>query len=375
MLTTPITATENKMAPGRTQTVPARESVPYQQLPSTPRGRKLAAMQRAYGNQAVLRMLENAALRDGGLQRKCACGASAAGGECASCAAEREAALQRSATDRDSPAAVPPIVDQVLRSSGQPLDATTRAFMESRFGHDFSQVRVHTDAQAARSARAVGALAYTVGSDIAFAEGHFNPDSAPGSFLLAHELVHTLQQQRSTSRPPSGNIGQLLIGDPNDRSEAEADAFAEQALAPSHFSGTGMQIKSVGPSSTEPVLARYDCAKLKYRDCTTGVYKCGYGNSGTCGWVGPTRGGCICVGADKPPVAKVLAVLAILGLSILLLATIIAALADPEPATKLGLAGLSAAEIALLLSLLGYENPSGSGPTADVQTETEEEVA
>ena len=61
---------------------------------------------------------------------------------------------------------MPSIVHEVLRSPGQPLDATTRGFMEPRFGYDFRAVRVHTDSQAAESARAVNALAYTVGRDV-----------------------------------------------------------------------------------------------------------------------------------------------------------------------------------------------------------------
>src|SRR5258708_11313667 len=64
--------------------------------------------------------------------------------------------------------AVPPIVHEVLNSSGQPLDASTRAFMEPRFGHDFSRVRVHSDPRATDSAREVNALAYTVGRDVVF---------------------------------------------------------------------------------------------------------------------------------------------------------------------------------------------------------------
>src|SRR5262245_53254386 len=75
---------------------------------------------------------------------------------------------------------VPPIAHNVLRAPGQPLDTTTRAFMEPRFGRDFSQVRVHASTQAAESARAVNALAYTVGNDIAFAEGRYAADTTAG---------------------------------------------------------------------------------------------------------------------------------------------------------------------------------------------------
>ncbi|MGB6686561.1 MAG: DUF4157 domain-containing protein [Terracidiphilus sp.] len=93
-----------------------------------------------------------------------------------------------------SVASAPPAVHRVLGSSGQPLDAETRAFMEPRFGRDFSQVRLHTDAASAESARSVGALAYTVGQHIAFGAGSYNPSSESGRNLLAHELAHTVQQ-------------------------------------------------------------------------------------------------------------------------------------------------------------------------------------
>ena len=104
-------------------------------------------------------------------------------------------------TETDIPSVVP-IVHDVLSSPGQPLDASTRTFMESRFGHDFSQVRVHTDERAAESARTVNALAYTVGQDIVFKEGHYQPSVPAGQPLLAHELAHVVQQGRGGSIPP-----------------------------------------------------------------------------------------------------------------------------------------------------------------------------
>ena len=109
--------------------------------------------------------------------------------------------LQRFAVSAARPEEVPPVVDEVLRSPGQALDDTTRAAMQTRFGFDFSQVRVHTDARAAASARAVNALAYTVGRDVVFAEGHYAPGTPTGAHLLAHELTHVVQQ-RGTGTPP-----------------------------------------------------------------------------------------------------------------------------------------------------------------------------
>lgn len=131
------------------------------------------------------------------LQRKCACGNHASGGECAECG-EKKLSLQRSTRNPEletrEPDSVPPIVHEVRRSPGQPLDPATRAFMEPRFRHDFSQVRVHTDARAAESAREVNALAYTVGSNIVLASGQYSPTTLAGKKLLAHELTHVLQQ-------------------------------------------------------------------------------------------------------------------------------------------------------------------------------------
>lgn len=127
------------------------------------------------------------------LQRKCACGGTLGlDGECAEC---RGNSLQRDSSARAEPVSeVPSIVHEVLRSPGQPLDSTTREFMEARFGHDFSKVRVHADARAAESARAVNAQAYTVGGNVVFGAGRFVPGTHAGKSLLAHELTHVVQQ-------------------------------------------------------------------------------------------------------------------------------------------------------------------------------------
>jgi uncharacterized protein DUF4157 len=159
------------------------------------------------------------------LQRKCACGQhQTGGGECSACDKERDKALQRAAMSHSVVNSVPPIVHEVLRSPGQPLDAATRGFMEPRFGHDFSRVRVHTDEHAAASARAVSALAYTVSQNIVFGRGQHRPQTREGQKLLAHELSHVVQQSggigKSASLPPS-SIGQL-----GDRFEQEADHAA-----------------------------------------------------------------------------------------------------------------------------------------------------
>jgi hypothetical protein len=94
------------------------------------------------------------------------------------------------------------IIRKVLRCPGQPLDASTRAFMEPRFGYDFSRVRVHADAAAAESAEMINARAYTVRSDVAFAPQMYAPHSREGQKLLAHELVHVVQQGRGSEVTP-----------------------------------------------------------------------------------------------------------------------------------------------------------------------------
>jgi len=143
--------------------------------------------------------------RGGLLQRKCACGgAPGMDGQCEECRQEG-AGLQRRPDSRDGPSLAPSIVHQALRSSGEPLDPAARALMEARFGHDFSEVRVHTDTAANRSADAMGARAYTSGAQIAFGTEQYRPGTQNGRALLAHELVHVLQQ-RSSSAPARQTI-------------------------------------------------------------------------------------------------------------------------------------------------------------------------
>ena len=163
---------------------------------------------------------------NGILQRKCACGNhTIAGGECAECRQKRVGNLQRAAVSHGPVNAVPPIVPDVLRSPGQPLDPAARALMEPRIGHDFSHVRVHTDASAAESARAVNALAYTVGRDVVFGAGQLAPGTTAGNRLLAHELAHVVQQG-NRSRLQT----RLTIGPANDHYELEADRVTEQVM-------------------------------------------------------------------------------------------------------------------------------------------------
>ena len=111
--------------------------------------------------------------------------------------------------------------DHVVRAPGQPLDAATRSFMQPRFGRDFSGVRVHSDAAAARSAQAVGAKAYTVGDDIVFGAGRFAPSTGEGRRLLAHELAHVAQRSGRLQREPTLKGAMRIPVQPT-----EDDAFA-----------------------------------------------------------------------------------------------------------------------------------------------------
>ena len=198
-------------------------------VPSAPEAQDMAPllrMQRTAGNQSTLRFLRSnspgtrdvrgasgilqAKLKVGGHDdpqeheaehvaeqvtngEHCAC----EGKEqpCNKCASQKN--LQRMASDSIASSGVgeaPPVVGEALRSPGRALDGATRAYMEPHFGHSFTDVRVHTDALAAESARSVGALAYTVGRDVVFDSGRYAPETSAGRRLLAHELSHVVQQ-------------------------------------------------------------------------------------------------------------------------------------------------------------------------------------
>ncbi len=151
--------------------------------------------------------------------------------KCAPCAEEEEEKLLRKEGRAGStPASAPAAVHDVLRSAGQPLDAEARAYLEPRFGHDFGDVRVHANHEAAESAREVGAQAYTVGKHVVFGAGQYAPASAAGRQLLAHELTHVLQQASArpgaagvVQRKPTITIGQASSTPPKSKSERQAE--------------------------------------------------------------------------------------------------------------------------------------------------------
>lgn len=138
--------------------------------------------------------------------------------KCAACEKEEEKPLMREAVASDMAGeAAPMVVDSVLGAPGRPLDPLTQEFMASRFGADFSDVRVHTGAQAAQSAAEVGARAYTVGSNVVFGSGQYDPASEDGRRLLAHELAHTLQQGGGAlKRAPCRSTSECATAAPGD---------------------------------------------------------------------------------------------------------------------------------------------------------------
>jgi hypothetical protein len=120
---------------------------------------------------------------------------------CSACKADEDRQTLRAkegAASGRGPGEAPPIVQDVLSSPGQALDPDNRSFLETRFGADFSKVRVHTDSRAAHSARAVNAQAYTVGTHVVFETQRYAPSTSEGRRLLAHELTHVLQQNQQT---------------------------------------------------------------------------------------------------------------------------------------------------------------------------------
>ena len=141
---------------------------------------------------------------------------------------------------------------RAAHAGGEVLSAELRAFYEPRFGRDFSQVRLHHGLAAGASVRALGARAYTLGRDIAFAPGEFHPHSIAGRRLIAHELAHVAQQGRA---PPIGG------GAPG-RGLAQVSRRIQRACGPSEIGTvTGCQ-REIGDIFGTPILFNVDCDTL-----------------------------------------------------------------------------------------------------------------
>jgi len=155
------------------------------------------------------------------------------------------AQLRRSVApvDMSSSAEPPAIVHDTLRSPGQALDTSTRAFFEARFRQDFGHVRVHTDAHAAASARAVNALAYAVGPNVVFGAGQYAPQTSTGSSLLAHELAHVAQMRHlrlDATRP-------LEIARADHAAERDAGRIADLGGSPFYRPSRPLIFRAVVP--------------------------------------------------------------------------------------------------------------------------------
>lgn len=130
--------------------------------------------------------------------------------------------------------AVASIVHRALDTAGQPLEELTRAQMEAPMGHDFSHVRVHTDAVAAESTQALHAEAFTVGSHVVFSAGKYAPATSEGRALLTHELTHVVQQRDAAANEAT------QVGTPDGEYEHEADRTA----AESNGSPAGVRLRT-----------------------------------------------------------------------------------------------------------------------------------
>ena len=284
------------------------------------------------------------------LQRKCACGnKTVAGGECAACAKktsslqhkltigssndplEREAdrvadqvmamptnssiektppRIQRFTEQSTSPSGTAPAsVDRVLASSGRPLDPALMQNMEQRFGHDFSQVRVHTGSVAEQSTRDVNAHAYTAGHNVVFGTGQFSPGTYEGRKLIAHELTHVVQQgkglRRNVIQRRSGCSAAQDTTITNDHTRAR-NMLSTAITAVSSYNGTAPTkvfnaLSTHFHGATSNAFATWINVNLRFLwgttwmagyDCYTGglaerVWACGPNNLATTFWCVP----------------------------------------------------------------------------------------
>jgi hypothetical protein len=139
-----------------------------------------------------------------------------------------------------------PVHGVVKSGGGSPLAPDLRDEMQGRLGHDFSDVRVHTDSAAHDSAKSVNAHAYTVGSNVVFQRDKYDPSSVEGKTMLAHELTHVVQQ-RSGPVDGTDSGGGIKVSDPSDRFEREASANADRVMS-APAPAAGAQLSAAGPA-------------------------------------------------------------------------------------------------------------------------------
>jgi hypothetical protein len=195
------------------------------------------------------------------------------GRKCAACGEDEQLLRKRPDVAEPAAAEAPSPVHEVLRTPGEPLGAATRHFMESRFGDDFSRVRIHTDTKAAQSSQSIKAQAYTTGHDIVFDSHYYSPHTATGKQLLAHELAHVVQQQGDDQHIRrkeidkslvSSNRGSIAPGDwlAVDREEWElaSQEGAESALSSGNtfMRAVYYNTQNIRPKEYQTVRERHD---------------------------------------------------------------------------------------------------------------------
>jgi hypothetical protein len=185
--------------------------------------------------------------------------------KCTTCDDEEET-IQRKALPSSSgiPSQIPAHVQHAISSGGRPLDRETRSFYESRFRYDFSGIRVHTDANAEQSAKAIKALAYTIGKNIVFGENQYRPESESGKALIAHELVHTIQQNGQINRQEDFDAG---VSEPRDADVPIAGVPELSVLeaSPPPELATPQRQNICGPDITSALGAVYSRVETYFR--------------------------------------------------------------------------------------------------------------
>jgi hypothetical protein len=172
----------------------------------------------------------------------------------------------------------------LISSHGQPLDASTRAFMESRFNHNFSNVRVHTGAEAASSARDYNSRAFTLGHDVVFGAGQYAPHSSNGLKLLAHELTHVIQQNGGGVSSPTiqrdggGPAPVVVVSGPAAIANVPEDA-AEKNIRESGKKAEKAGLMRFYPTSGYPDFVKNAHKQVKDNECASKVLINGHGGS------------------------------------------------------------------------------------------------
>lgn len=184
----------------------------------------------------------------------------------------------RSGEATPGPAQIPPSVAKVLGTPGQALDASTRSRVEEQLGHDFGHVRLHADAEAARSAHAIHAQAYTLGRHVVMGQGRYQPHTASGMQLLVHELIHVIQQGN-----PAANTGPArAISHHHDPAEREADHIARALTgSPGASAPSGLLQRQDDDGTSTPVTddgtSEYSMSDIEWMPQVTAGYGSGAG--------------------------------------------------------------------------------------------------